>query len=1197
MDIGQALAMMRYANQVKDYQSQLDRQPNIDWRDISQAGNYGVPGYAQPVGNFIPEGSREMPFSYGDVIAGLPAELPPPTPMGMPMPVEPGYVPADQTFQELYGMPAEPQMGESFSYSPVAMTGVMGGYPSVSEQHPGPAPSMAQAYTMPPLPIPGAAPAEPRREISARPEPAMTDVPMEQPMDYSQPVAMLQEGEQASNIVPEQPQQMVQETKPAFKPGDDFKVNLQFGDKQYEAIVRGYVPPRSGEMGPKAINVVIPSLNNKVMALPSNSQQYQTISDEYERIKPLSVIGDEYPSLVRVSGIVDPVTKQPTWLPAKIDAETNQILYKDPDTGVPAVYTDKRISDVTEQDFQGTLDQRGIRDNSELIQLQQRRLQPLNQSIEKINNVATGFRGNDPEYIIRNNLRGTLGPGTLDNPLGEISWSYTTQDGTQLSLEDASKAGYLPQGFAQEIDSAYQNFKSTALERARSVVAAQTAQPLSQTQRDIQIINDNIKINEDRKQQIQADQKYAESKKGKQEIKDIDKALDTLRKKLTSVTTTVSASTIAGGSTVFTAIPDVTAYDIDATTQAGLLSVLAGAAALPSQSGAGMQTVTPWTPEDLIVRVRENALAKSNPYLAADDPEYMNAMSSLSQRLQNIQQAAAEYSSSDGNVEPEDIVNSPNAIFRYTPIAGGPAVTETMSLSQAVRDLEESAANFRDLAASGDASAAATAKEKFAQAAQRFTGMLVMPGVGPFSASPAETRGFNNLMRRFQPALAADYPLTRSVQMTPGMRVAEAPKTTVVPPRSGGGATPTVQSGIVYPLWNTPGSTFGKSGFEKADETYNIFERMGHNEQTYVGGGKAYSEGAIGQTTIQNLSRIFGDDSGSSLSPAAIAAVNDSVNSFNKKIINDPALRATYANMLWDITKASGYPPGVSAGELAKRLENVYYVAKTNPSKIDVAIGYVLQGVRGEGPSKNYQQALKDQNYNVAKAEVGNQVVAILNAAKTGGKPEFEEYAGKIPGHDTRLADNVLQQWYELATLYAAAANGKTMYPSGNATVTWMYNPADPNTAYFRSALTIPAAKTGNVDKLLPAAKASDGKNVTGVSADVGAEPVYSAFIMRSNQVLNGANANAFRTSFKTTLAPVVQESKQAFTARGVNLAGQSAYRPSDDDNVRWTNSSSNVIEKLTTDVLLLSNVLGRNRDRKNVYSGGWKPFDPAKAR
>ena len=65
MTIGQALALMRSAEQFKDYQNRLNAQPTIDWRDVTQ----------QPVGpEAPPAGYASMPM--GQAVFAAPPPVP-----------------------------------------------------------------------------------------------------------------------------------------------------------------------------------------------------------------------------------------------------------------------------------------------------------------------------------------------------------------------------------------------------------------------------------------------------------------------------------------------------------------------------------------------------------------------------------------------------------------------------------------------------------------------------------------------------------------------------------------------------------------------------------------------------------------------------------------------------------------------------------------------------------------------------------------------------------------------------------------------------------------------------------------------------------------------------------------------------------------------------------------------------------------
>lgn len=1190
MDIGQALAMMRYAKELEDYQRNFGQQPTLDWRDITQPGMGPETGTAGPsVANFIPGSESASPFSYQDIVAGYPSEPTPPIaatplPPEMYMPME-GVPPqmADLSFQELYG-PAPTEPSSEFQLSPYAPSGVSGGYGSYMQPQ-------EMAMRMPPLPIRGMpSQPEPQATVESRPPQFPSDIPTVEPIEAGRPIALGGEDVKQtapvvqSEVIPAPSQQPVAPSQqPAAKPeeqwqpGKEFEVELN-GKK---AVIENFVPGAPGTTS--YAKARYPQFNNRVVTYSPNSPEYKQILDKYSSMVPKQNPEDIYNSKVRIMIPDQEGNMVPTWAPARIDQQTNRIVYKDPQLDTEVVYNEKPLTNVTEEDFQGSVDPvRGTYDYTELKKAQDKYAKVLQPKIDTLGQISTGYKANDPPATIKANLLGTLSEGTADDPVGTITWQYKTPNGV-ISIEEAANQGYVPQDLPGKLTDSENNIRSIGQQMTSSASAAQTAKAQDLAERDLQQADRGIAA----LQQAIADAPndpalQKDPKKLNKRLAELQKRLDALNKKKLDIATKIGSSQkIVGGGTVYQSTPDVTAFTINPNTPLGFMTLAAGGNAVPNPQMPA-QAVQPFTPEQIVNMVAETAVEKTNPYVISNDLTYQRAISALSSRLNSIQDSIAGAAKESGR-DPSDYTKT-NAEFLHLNDVGQ-YVTTSMPIEKALDDFEAAAVAYKIAAASGDAEEASKAKQRLSNAARVFSGGIFVPGVGAFRPSALESY-LSNLENAFASPNVVDLSLTRDIIATPATRVAEAAKETVIappPPRGGNVNTPPPPSLYAYPIYLTPGNKP-----IKADTGFNIFDQISRDQQSYDKSHSDFTRNNSVRTSASNIARAMFDDSGSNgvLQQAELAASNDAIAKFNQAIIADTQegleARAAYARTLHSLIQATGHQSGDS-NVVAVALDNVYKAAKSGGD-----VNRAIQNVLDMAQVNDSRDAVTIQALYQSVPGYQSGQLAQQNASYKSTNPQWQ----------TQLLENIKEAWYELGLLYAAAGKGYTAYRVGATPVTWLYNPADPIAGnQFRSGLTMPTSVKGGPSKMLAFDKTKD-KN----AIESGTDPAYAQVITNATNIFS-SNYKPIRDVMGKSTPEVIKAAKARYDvmARGsqggqANLGAASPTFRSGDTNTPWHSTTPEGINKLFVDSVVLGNVFGKNPERGAYAGNRWMPFSESNA-
>lgn len=1175
MDIGQALAMMRYANQMRDYQNQLSGQPNIDWRDIASqpVDSYGAEqSMQQPAAaNFIPSVETASPIDYQQIVAGYPPSqapvvqgyVPPTGDMQGYMPMQ-GELPsypvqgADTTFTELYGQPS--QEPSQFAYNPYSATGVSGGYGSYGMQ---PAQTVS---SMPPLPIPGMAQAT--KEVQARAPQAAADVAPEMPMQEGAQLAMLEETAKQT-AMEEQPK--VEQAQP-WAPGKPFEMTIS-GKK---AVVENFIPNKPDET-PQPVTVRFPELGNRTVQYPVGSQQYKDIMAQYESNIVRPTDDGVYSSRVRVQMPDDTGKMTSQWVPARIDAATNRIYYKDPQLDAELVYNEKKLRDITEEDFLGPLDPRGIPDNSELVATKQRADNPLQSRIDSLVTMAGGYKGGDSaQYISQSGLIGTMDEGTADEPTGSISWKYRTRDGEVIDVDEAAKRGLVPSNLSIKLAEAEGNAKQFGIQASRGAMAAQTAKAQDLKERDLEQAERGIVTLQDLITKTTADTNITDKERAKL-LKDYNKRLKDLETKRLNLQTSIGSSqSIVGGGTVYQSTPDTTAFTLDPTTKLGVMTLLAGGNAVPNPTMPA-QTIKPFMDEEYIRMVAEAGVAKTNPYSISDQPDrsWVMATSGLTERLAQMQQDALAASEEYGK-DPVDFLNQPST-FVYEN-ENGVMVTKKMPVNVALEELEAASMAYKLAAQSGDAQQAIEAKRRLATAALPFgSGVIAVDyGDGNISQYPAslQERALRAVERMFAQPQVLDMSLRRDIAITPATRTAEAPKDVVVAPPSASGRPTKPVGSYAYPLFLDPST----QKYIPASAGFNLFDRIGANEQAYVRFGTNFqTKDAAGRQASDLMMRSMFEDKGGELSsdPAKLAAANTAINNFNTALTKNDAdglkTRQALVHILHNMTGKVAFRINAGDTGVSAMFEKIFQIAANGGSDAEIqkAIDDAMLYWRGPGDAINNQRVLS--------TVAGKQSTDLAAAGN-------QQYKPNITNSSTKLYDNVQQAWYEMALLFAALGKGSTGYtvPHSFTTLRMVYNPADPAQSGTGSPLTLPSSMTGDQRAVLNYATAKSGSAAT---ADT--DPAYAGFMLNSSDIFD-SNYGVVERTLEKSAGDVVKAARNRYdqlTSGSNNLLATNPDRRPEDANAPWHSTSNESVTGLFGNGVWLGVVFGKHRNR-----GTWNP-------
>lgn len=1223
MNLGQALAMMQYANQAKDYTNRYKATPTLDWADIASApvDEYGAT--QPPVGQSIPPQFSGYP-PIGEAIAGY---APPPMPdmavagYAPPQPpIEQRGVPAfmaDQTFSELYGepapMPATRTMPMAFAPTSMEPTGVTGGLPSFAP----PAPRMAAM----PLPIPG------------RPVPpmAMTDVAPMEMIEPGRSLAFAQGGEGETQqmlrpnvpsqtkpfrvdvpavpstpfdkMKPQQVEQPTVEEKPKYEPGQPFPVTLTFGDKTITGTVEDFQPPRPNETFKGAIKFRMAD-TGKILNIPAANDNYNKILDQYRTLVSEDIEPADSPYTSRV--LVDD-----KWIPARIDENTNEVYYVDPQS--PELGEVKYLDNIMQikpgENYRGPKDELGNQDMTQYDQAVQRVVQFTRPFKESIVASATGYpKGVTQDYLMRN-LIPRFSPEkepkegeAPEHPLGSIEWDIIHPDtGKRISLMEAEASNLVPKGTLESLQSEFNQIKDMASGLADSAAQAQSGKQVTMMQNAQDTIQANLA--ELRSRLATAD---PETQKA------INEQIKNLEQESIALLGGSPLVTKVAGSKIFEAPPTVTTYTINPRRRSDVLQLLSGASALPSQYQPKTNAV--FTMNDIATGVKQQALQNFRPNAISVNPDYTMATSALADTLSEIEASAVEQFAERA----PNILDEPAVFTYYDPISDPmqerPVVDKgeprnPLTLRKVLGDYQAASTAYKNALSKNDAVEAQNQLEILAQAGKRLSGSIFIRNLGTF--------GQNNRMLReplsYIPSLidrpvSIDTSIPMQLATTPASKVSEPPKMDVEGPKAAREKKAEVVTPI-YPIHYAAGQ--GNKQFPGKVMGYgsNLFSLFESTPELYTLNSANYLPGRSEATSNRNISQSLLNDSGSNLTDAQKAQVNTTIEDFNKKLSSDAGYdaRRDIVQTFYRMTENLGYNLSPEWDGIAKDLEDIRTLAKqvrTDPTKqkqLDDKIADVVNNkiFRFNDKSKN---GAPGQFADFTNSTTGGQIATLVTKVQ-GGYNNYgadkalvskESKNDKLTPMSNRLLENIIQAWYELAVMFAASGydpDTVTYETVPNNYITWLKNPADRDQFAIRSVLAIPTAhKNTAVDAV--AFGELEKKDIKNISSD----PAYSNLLVGISNVAGGTNTAKIESTMKSVNGPIISAAKQNFNATGTkNWNTLNSDRGDDPAQVYgWEPTSDDAVNQYFTHTVILGNAFHPGDRNRYVYRGGWPGFRAA---
>jgi hypothetical protein len=1190
MDLGQALAMMRYANQLQDYSNRYNARPNLDWADIASqpAEDYQPYGpqpsamqsapepYARAMGDIFKDAIAGMPQPAEDVVAGYAPQTP----------VEKRGMPAfmvDPAFQELYGaaeqMPPTLMTPMAFAPTSSTYTGVAGALPSFT-----PPPMRTSGFagrpTMPTLPIPGG--------MSA-------DVYPIEPMQPERSIAMAAPAEQQPEEVQLKPEQPKVE-QPKWEVGQPFPVTIDMGGgKIVTGTVKDFTAPAEG-MRPRPVRVTLPN-NREIDIPPTNATVYNQIVDQYKNlVSSTTPVKDEtYTSLVKLQN----QQGEDVWAKARVDPNEKKIFYIDPEyPEMGELQYGRSIADIIpNENYKGPTDEFGTQDLTQLDELRGKTQRFLEPTIQRVAQTATGYVANMTPTEITSSLIPRFVPGEEGDVLGNIEWSIIDPETkAPLSLEDAAAKGIIPSDLVWKLNDSYERLKKYIDERAASELAMQAGQAMTFRESTKKIINDEI-------EEIKALMQTAPS----QDMPTLNAKLKAKKNELTNLLGSKATYTAGGGGDkVYEGAPEVTTYSLDPTNLGDRLALVFGASSQPSPYSLKttqvptMRDIANFAIEDAMKDIRSNAVDVS--------PLFNQATSVLVNRLREIEQAAVdrygEYADDVLN-QPATFIwleQNPMDVATEAPITGA-EIPEQRSqhskISMPLKDAIEQYQRYLDAyrrALVENPESASQAKENVDMAGKLFSGAIVLPGMAGqpplvFRATP-ESSILGYVGDLFTPRVEIDTSIPGRMAVTPAIKQSAPPKATIEEPPTPRSVSGTgTKADIAFPLLKPK---YGKTRVYSTGE--NLLDDFDDTEAAYVQNGKAYSAKEVAQTTADNLKRALMFDRGGNLENKEKQALTESINNLNRAISSDAGApeRAALVQTLWNATDALGFKIGDKGSGVAAELERIRTKAKSGADVSADLKNFIYNVIQGKNPQETYKAFIN--------SNPGAQVTRINQ------QPNSDQFKSKfdIQGPTSRMYENILQAWYEMALMYAASGakdstgNNAVAYtpdPNKWVRITWI---ADPTVSggNVHSVITIPTAKETGPTASVPFANLKD-KGFKDISTD----PAADAAVTAANSILSThiqpVESRWKQPGVSTPLKNTAKDNFREVTKQDpTNLYGiNQTDRPKSNEKTQWGPASEDAIADYSIKTILLGNVFMENRNRRVYLPGkpwgnGWPGFD-----
>jgi hypothetical protein len=950
------------------------------------------------------------------------------------------------------------------------------------------------------------------------------------------------------------------------------------------------------------------------MEVAPEDANYKAIESQYQNLVDKGGKELQYTAKVKIGN---------DFLPARYDPESRQIKYLDTSLVDPTqkeefAYAEKPISKLTPEEFIGSIDAEGKPDVKELEKIKRESRMPLSTKIRgSVPGLVRGWRGPDSREDIRDRLVGKL-TATDEDPVGTIEWSYNEYDKQgnfrgQITLEEAIKRGIVPARVRDKLEKQWETALGTYEGYMKSAEAAQGIESPTARDRNVSGIKKNIDDLTEQIKQLDAD--YADGKITLDQRdnlkKKAQKALDKEQADLIDALSATPGIINTGGGTVgYEAPPSETGSSIIPRSVIGLRALLAGAPAV-QPANVAPDEVTPFTDEQIIENLKTRALEDVKTRPMKDDPNFARAMVEWQNRMLDIEDYLGKIAD-EQDTTVDEILSRPTTFRFYIDPGFGSDVTEikTMPLDTAIDEFLGSIQNLRTVLGSGDELEIATAREKFEGMAKMFSGGIKIRGVkvdnpeaqnifnGQYDTEEGLGRDSALLGARnfFDIDKQMNMPVIRSEQLAPTTVERRAPESTVTrTPSPSGRTTPPPTSYPAFPVY------YGfENKYVKADTSTNFFEMINKNDQSYVEAGANYTADEADNTTAAGIARALMRDGGQALQPDEIAAVTSTVDNVNKEIIKSPQMREAIVETIVETIEAAGVPIDQDYSGLASAFEKVFNAAKrgATDSEIQGMINRIIFGDRGAGwPGAFKFGNMSDVNSSVAKDSTGG--LQAQNLAQS--KPKF--YGGSIVWGLTRsasrLIDNAIQMLYDLGLLYAAAGKDKTEYNVGPYTVTWFYNPLDPNQPRHQSVMTMPSAidQSSSGGTAPPTTRAQAQNPASAPLPNAGVDPAMGGVLVKLKKIFGPRQYGVLSNAIGGVSAPIVREAKKNYDSvspdsNGLrNLRGINNARPGDDEATKWTEQSGEMVSKVFGDQLLLGMIFGKRRDRQSFRNGRLQPF------
>lgn len=1164
MDIGQALAMMQYANQLQDYASQQRKQPNVDWTQIAK--QFTPPSNElQPA---VAQFAQSLPYS--DMPAykapGVVAEVPRSTV---------GYMPqeASPMFADLYGAPPVIQPQQMFAYAPETMTGVSGGVPSYE-----PMPQQAQVFKMPPIPIKGAvAPAqeEPSMAFAPRPPQSMADVMpfMTMPIETGQSLAMAEqptvEQPKAEETPDEKQKRLAEESAKAWRQGNPFEVNIN--NTPY--VIENYGIRPGVDVNNNQQDITIRNANTgKIFNIAVGSPNYNKVVEEYQnKIAQVFPTGEnaDYPHSVKVDN---------KWLPAKFVTDPNtgikRLIYKDPDIG-DAVYTN--LSDLQynpNNPENGTYRPPIVESGDpmdEFNQAQQSRVNWLEPKIKSLYTAAADVTTKAPLAEVKQNIvmisSQPLKAG--EESLPGIDWGYKTQDGI-IELSEAQKQGLVPAGTFEAIQESEKQLKSNNRSQVLGMSQYQQVEPEGIRDVELRNIAESIKLFND---ELNGTGSFSgTTPPTPARIRELNRDIANLTRRRDAVLQSTSAVTSGpSGTTILSGGETKRAFALDPNTVQGALAILFGA------GGKEDVTYQPTMQDYASLIIDQASRGLQQPKRLNVSGAYKSAIGSLASRLMYIEQDAHKEFGDNAY----KVMDMP-ATFRYVDYETGSDKTYQGTLSKALDTFITADKAYKENPNNDT-------KTNLIEAAKPFSGTISIDGLGDYAASRSEITALSDASAMLLAAPVMDTSISgRTVAVSPEAEIKGAP-VDITGGRTGTPRTATPSTSAVPLFYKGGGNPNDKVNYVKADAGFNLLERMNTSPATYVELVSSLTPNESANTGLKIMARAQLLDGGT-IDTASIRASSQSVQDFNKKIVgNDQAAkdaRQAFATIFYRSMNAIGVNSGYG-GESAmfadlERIRNAAADPSKSESEVNKMITDFVWNYFGS-PAAKSRYALSrigqtiQQNYGTNMDYQGS---SPINFGTSNGT--------------SYLYDQSLEAGYDIARLWAESGLNRTSFknnaygPGSGRVVTWLVDPGIPevNRKDNQSILTLPIANKRGTTVAPMTRTQADSLQGTGGAASLGTpvDPAINLAMINLSSIASNAIMMPIYTLFKQVSDPVINNARTNHSATGGNLfRGSTALRDADlDSNTTFDNTTKTAVSNLNAGANVLLSIFYPERNRKS---------------